>query len=147
MCQRSGGWGIAHGLMPNHKTRSYTNEGAGFDNTAGPWPYRARHETRTGAGEKGPALWAWPYGTHVTSQGGARRDLGLAAQIIVMKWVFIYSIWFFCLLYAYIKWIFSIFGGYWAFLEARFLEEVGDVKPTPMLYKPGLFEAKHSHSE
>jgi hypothetical protein len=43
--------------------------------------------------------------------------------------------------------IFSIFGGYWAFLEARFLEEVGDVKPTPMLYKPCLFEAKHSHSE
>jgi hypothetical protein len=38
--------------------------------------------------------------------------------------------------------IFSIFGGYWAFLEARFLEEVGDVEPTPMLYKPGLFEAK-----
>jgi hypothetical protein len=27
------------------------------------------------------------------------------------------------------------------------LEEVGDVKPTPSLYKPGLFEAKHSHSE
>jgi hypothetical protein len=38
--------------------------------------------------------------------------------------------------------IFSIFGGYWAFLEARFLEEVGDVEPTPILYKPGLFEAK-----
>jgi hypothetical protein len=33
---------------------------------------------------------------------------------------------------------FSIFGGYWAFLEARFLEEVGDEKPTPFLYKPGL---------
>ena len=27
------------------------------------------------------------------------------------------------------------------------MEEVGDVKPTPRLYKPGLFEAKHSHSE
>jgi hypothetical protein len=27
------------------------------------------------------------------------------------------------------------------------LEEVGDVKPTPRLYKPGLFEAKQSHSE
>jgi hypothetical protein len=27
------------------------------------------------------------------------------------------------------------------------LEEVGNVKPTPLLYKPGLFEAKHSHSE
>jgi hypothetical protein len=44
--------------------------------------------------------------------------------------------------YAYIKQNYSIFGGYWAFLEARFLEEVGDVKPTPLLYKPGLFEAK-----
>jgi hypothetical protein len=27
------------------------------------------------------------------------------------------------------------------------LEEVRDVKPTPRLYKPGLFEAKHSHSD
>jgi hypothetical protein len=27
------------------------------------------------------------------------------------------------------------------------LEEIGDVKPTPLLYKPGLFEAKYSHSE
>jgi hypothetical protein len=27
------------------------------------------------------------------------------------------------------------------------LEEVGDVKPTPFLYKPGLFEANGSHSE
>jgi hypothetical protein len=27
------------------------------------------------------------------------------------------------------------------------LEEVGDVKPTPRLYKPSLFEAKQSHSE
>ena len=27
------------------------------------------------------------------------------------------------------------------------MEEVGDEKPTPFLYKPGLFEAKHIHSE
>jgi hypothetical protein len=27
------------------------------------------------------------------------------------------------------------------------LEEVGDEKPTPFLYKPGLLEAKDSHSE
>jgi hypothetical protein len=33
------------------------------------------------------------------------------------------------------------FWGYWAFLEAKFLEEVGDEKPTSRLYKPGLFEA------
>jgi hypothetical protein len=41
----------------------------------------------------------------------------------------------------------SIFGGYWAFLEAKFLEEVGVEKPTSRLYKPGLFEAMNSQSE
>jgi hypothetical protein len=64
-----------------------------------------------------------------------------------MQWVIFYSIWFFYGYYAYIMQISSIFGGYWAFLEARFLEEVGDVKPNPSLYKPSLFEAKHSHSD
>jgi hypothetical protein len=37
--------------------------------------------------------------------------------------------------------IFSIFGRYWAFLELKFWEEVGDEKPTSNLYKPGMFEA------
>jgi hypothetical protein len=37
--------------------------------------------------------------------------------------------------------IFSIFGRYWAFLEPKFWEEVGDEQPTSNLYKPGLFEA------
>jgi hypothetical protein len=32
-------------------------------------------------------------------------------------------------------------------LEARFLEEVGEVKPTPFLYKPGLLRPMDSHSE
>jgi hypothetical protein len=41
----------------------------------------------------------------------------------------------------------SIFGGYWAFLEAKFLEEVGAEKPTPRLYKPSLFEAMGEKSE
>jgi hypothetical protein len=41
----------------------------------------------------------------------------------------------------------SIFGGYWAFLEAKFLEEVGDEQPTSRLYKPGLFEAMREKSE
>jgi hypothetical protein len=40
--------------------------------------------------------------------------------------------------------ILSIFGGYWAFLEPKFLEEVGDEQPTSKLYKPGLFEAMES---
>jgi hypothetical protein len=43
--------------------------------------------------------------------------------------------------------ILSIFGGYWAFLEAKFLEEVGGEKPTSRLYKPGLFEAIREQSE
>jgi hypothetical protein len=38
-------------------------------------------------------------------------------------------------------------GGYWAFLEAKFLEEVGAEKPTSRLYKPSLFEAIGIHSE
>jgi hypothetical protein len=38
-------------------------------------------------------------------------------------------------------------GGYWAFLEAKLLEEVGDEKPTSRLYKPGLFEAMGEQSE
>jgi hypothetical protein len=37
--------------------------------------------------------------------------------------------------------IFSIFGRYWAFLEPKFWEEVGDEQPNSNLYKPGLFEA------
>jgi hypothetical protein len=50
-------------------------------------------------------------------------------------------------LYACYYWIFSIFGRYWAFLEPKFWEEVGDEQPTSNLYKPGLFEAmKSSHS-
>jgi hypothetical protein len=43
--------------------------------------------------------------------------------------------------------ILSIFGGYWAFLEPKFLEEVGDEQPTSRLYKPGLFEAMREQSE
>jgi hypothetical protein len=43
--------------------------------------------------------------------------------------------------------ILSIFGGYWAFLEPKFLEEVGDEQPTSRLYKPGLFEAMGEQSE
>jgi hypothetical protein len=43
--------------------------------------------------------------------------------------------------------ILSIFGGYWAFLEPKLLEEVGDEKPTSKLYKPGLFEAMGEQSE
>jgi len=37
--------------------------------------------------------------------------------------------------------IFSIFGGYWAFFEPKFWEEVGDEQPTSNLYKPSLIEA------
>jgi hypothetical protein len=43
--------------------------------------------------------------------------------------------------------IFSIFGRYWAFLEPKFWEEVGDEQPTSNLYKPGLFEAMEQQSE
>jgi hypothetical protein len=43
--------------------------------------------------------------------------------------------------------IFSIFGRYWAFLEPKFWEEVGDEKPTSNLYKPGLFEAMEDSQE
>jgi hypothetical protein len=43
--------------------------------------------------------------------------------------------------------IFSIFGRYWAFLEPKFWEEVGDEQPTSNLYKPGLFEAMRRHLE
>jgi hypothetical protein len=43
--------------------------------------------------------------------------------------------------------ILSIFGGYWAFLEAKFLEEVGAEKPTSRIYKPSLFEAMGEQSE
>jgi hypothetical protein len=43
--------------------------------------------------------------------------------------------------------IFSIFGRYWAFLEPKFWEEVGDEKPTSNLYKPGLFEAMEESSQ
>jgi hypothetical protein len=49
--------------------------------------------------------------------------------------------WVFSCNYAYFWLIPSIFGGYWAFLEAKFLEEVGDEQPTSRLYKPGMFEA------
>jgi hypothetical protein len=85
-------------------------------------------------------------GPHMTKKGRAPGNLGAAPKNFI-KWVFCYKIWFFLINYAYFKQIFSIFGGYWAFLEARFLEEVGDEKPTPRLYKPGLFEAMDSHSE
>jgi hypothetical protein len=37
--------------------------------------------------------------------------------------------------------ILSFFWRYWAFLEPKFWEEVGDEQPTSNLYKPGLFEA------
>jgi hypothetical protein len=37
--------------------------------------------------------------------------------------------------------IFSIFGRYWAFLEPKSWEEVGDEKPTSNIYKIGLIEA------
>jgi hypothetical protein len=43
--------------------------------------------------------------------------------------------------------IFSIFGRYWAFLEPKFWEEVGDEQPTSNLYKPGLFEAMRSQGQ
>jgi hypothetical protein len=43
--------------------------------------------------------------------------------------------------------ILSIFGGYWAFLEPKFLEEVGDEKPNSKIYKLGLFEAMGEQSE
>jgi hypothetical protein len=43
--------------------------------------------------------------------------------------------------------ILSIFGGYWAFLEPKFWEEVGDEQPISNLYKPGLFEAMGEQSE
>ena len=49
--------------------------------------------------------------------------------------------------YAYFWLIPSILGGYWAFLEAKFLEEVGDEQPTSRLYKPGLFEAMGEQSK
>jgi hypothetical protein len=45
------------------------------------------------------------------------------------------------------NWIFSIFGRYWAFLEPKFWEEVGDEQPTSNLYKPGLFEAMRTVSQ
>jgi hypothetical protein len=32
-------------------------------------------------------------------------------------------------------------GSYWAVLEPKFLEEVGDEQPTSKIYNPGLFEA------
>jgi hypothetical protein len=43
--------------------------------------------------------------------------------------------------------IFSIFGRYWAFLEPKFWEEVGDEQPNSNLYKPSLFEAMEKQSE
>jgi hypothetical protein len=63
-------------------------------------------------------------------------------QTTLLKVGFATNLVLFLIKYSYYWQIFSIFGGYWAFLEARFLEEVGDEKPTPFLYKPGLFEAK-----